>query len=136
MGNKVPVPIDYKGAYMFAFINIIIPLVISIVVILAIVRNNRILDVVAVILLVLVLLERESSMSNYPRILIERSPLKGEMLDSYRNGINLIADFNDATSIFVIVIAILLVVLSARCFRKPFRKHHGQLNVHSDNNGT
>ena len=108
---------------MFDIINLIILLVIGIVVILAIFRNNRIWKVVAVLLLVLVLLERESSMSNYPRILIERSPLKGEMLDSYRNGINLIADYNDATSIFVIVISILLVVLSVRCFRKPGRKN-------------
>jgi uncharacterized membrane protein len=108
---------------MFDIINLIILLVIGIVVILAIFRNNRIWKVVAVLLLVLVLLERESSMSDYPRILIERSPLKGEMLDSYRNGINLIADYNDATSIFVIVISILLVVLSVRCFRKPGRKN-------------
>jgi len=101
---------------------IIVLSALTILVSIACIKESPVLRIATAIVLIVVLLFRESTIGAYPRTLIELSPLEGVMLDHYRDGALAVVDYCKVTSVYVFGVSVLLIVLCVRGFRRPKQK--------------
>jgi len=103
---------------VFYSYEVIIPVILAVLITIAIVRNSKALRIWTVVLVSLSLLFREFYVTVHGRFVMAKTNLVGDALFHFDNGMRAVEDYCWDTSLYVIVVLILLLILCIQGFSK------------------